>query len=78
LNLRFAKSGLPEFNRLNKKKMSAKTKKAKATRVSAKGEKKSPDKKQNEHVRFGISLVVLMTFLVVSVFFLLISLIQIK
>ncbi len=58
--------------------MSAKTKKAKAAKFSAKGAKKNPNRKQNEHVRFGISLVVLMTFLVVSVFFLLISLIQIQ
>lgn len=58
--------------------MGAKTKKAKTAKVSAKGTKKNPSKKQDEHVRFGISLVVLMTFLVVSVFFLLVSLIQMK
>lgn len=52
------------------------TTKTKTTKVLAKGNKKSSGKKQNEYVRFGISLVVLMTFLVVSVFFLLISLIQ--
>ena len=52
--------------------------KTKTTKISTKGAKKSPSKKQNEHVRFGISLVVLMTFLVVSVFFLLISLIQMQ
>jgi|GEM_PF-6697896 len=58
--------------------MAAKNKKTKTTKISAKGTKKSSGKKQNEHVRFGILLVVLMTFLVVSVFFLLISLIQVK
>ncbi|MFA6193371.1 MAG: hypothetical protein WC726_00710 [Parcubacteria group bacterium] len=52
--------------------------KTKTTKNSAKGAKKSLSKKQNEHVRFGISLIVLMTFLVVSVFFLLMSLIQVK
>lgn len=52
--------------------------KTKTTKISANGAKKNLNRKQNEHVRFGISLVVLMTFLVVSVFFLLISLIQIK
>ena len=55
--------------------MAAKTK---ATKTSAKEVKKSSGRKQSEHARFGISLVVLMTFLVVSVFFLLISLIQVK
>lgn len=59
-------------------KMRAKTKKAKTTKISARGAKKNSSKKQNEHIRFGISLVVLMSFLVVSVFFLLISLIQVK
>jgi hypothetical protein len=54
--------------------MATKTKKAKVSKEA----KKSPSRKQNEHVRFGISLIVLMSFLVVSVFFLLISLIQVK
>jgi hypothetical protein len=58
--------------------MAAKNKKTKTTKISAKEAKKSPSKKQNEHVRFGISLIVLMSFLVVSVFFLLISLIQVQ
>jgi len=58
--------------------MAAKSKKTKTTKNSAKGAKKSSGKKQNEHVRFGISLIVLMTFLVVSVFFLLIALIQVQ
>lgn len=52
--------------------------KTKVTKTSAKGKKKSSGRKQGEYARFSVSLVVLMTFLVVSVFFLLISLIQVK